>query len=281
LNAPHHFACGLAFVAAAATAVPAEHADTPPAPSTYTYVHHPVSTGNAAAQFAFDRGLTMIFAYEPREAQQAFRQAARLDPTLAMAWWGIGLSVGPNINMEPVPERTVTAADALARATLLAAKRATSSERDYIAALGTRYTSAPDPDFDQLATAYRSAMRSLVQKYPEDADARALFAEAIMDLHPWRLWNASGDPETGTPELVETIEQGLAKQPSPAAHRLSTPFTTPSITGSAIIQRPNTRAVTAPTSRLAVQRRTGGNSGPVMTTTICEPVARSPRMAAL
>ena len=213
MNALHHFACGLAFVAAAATAVPAQHADTPPAPSTYTYVHHPVSTGNAAAQFAFDRGLTMIFAYEPREAQQAFRQAARLDPTLAMAWWGIGLSVGPNINMEPIPETTVTAADALARATLLAAKRATPSERDYIAALSTRYTSAPDPDFDQLATAYRKAMRSLVQKYPEDADARALFAEAIMDLHPWRLWNASGNPEAGTPELVETLEQGLASQP--------------------------------------------------------------------
>jgi tetratricopeptide (TPR) repeat protein len=183
-------------------------------PSVYTYVHHPVSTDNPAAQFAFDRGLTMLFAYEPGEAQQAFRQAARLDPGLAMAWWGVGVSVGPNINWEPTREQTVTAADALARATQLAAKRATESERDYIAALTTRYTSAPDPDFDQLATSYRNAMRALVQKHPEDADARTLFAEAIMDLHPWRLWNPSGEPETGTQELVEDIEQGLASQPN-------------------------------------------------------------------
>jgi predicted Zn-dependent protease len=207
-----------AAIAAAATPAPnaatTPRAQIPSATSSYAYVHHPVSTDNPAAQFAFDRGLTMLFAYQPGEAEQAFRQAARLDPGLAMAWWGIGQSLGPNINAEPDPKKTATAADALARATLLAARRATESERDYIGALSARYAGTPDPDFDQLATSYRNAMRSVVQKYPDDADARALFAEAIMDLHPWRLWNASGDPETGTPELVETIEQGLASQPN-------------------------------------------------------------------
>jgi tetratricopeptide (TPR) repeat protein len=200
--------------AVSAAPPPTTAAEATSAPSVYTYVHHAVSTDNPAAQFAFDRGLTMLFAYEFGEAQQAFRQAARLDPGLAMAWWGVGVSVGPNINWEPTREQTVTAADALARATQLAAKRANESERDYIAALSTRYTSDPDPDFDQLATRYRNAMRAVVQKYPEDADARTLFAEAIMDLHPWRLWNASGDPEKGTQELVEDIEQGLARQPN-------------------------------------------------------------------
>jgi Flp pilus assembly protein TadD len=210
-----------AALAASAAKAPAPSAKAPlaanaasSATSAYTYVHHPVSTDNPAAQFAFDRGLTMLFAYQPEEAEQAFRQAARLDPGLAMAWWGVGLSVGPNINEQPTPAKTATAADALARATLLAAKWATENERDYVAALSTRYTTGPDPDFDQLATSYRNAMRVVVQKYPEDADARTLLAEAIMDLHPWRLWNASGDPETGTQELVENIEQGLASQPS-------------------------------------------------------------------
>jgi tetratricopeptide (TPR) repeat protein len=197
----------VAMAAASETAAPT-------ATSTYTYVHHPVSTDIPAAQFAFDRGLTMLFAYQPNEAEQAFRQAARLDPGLAMAWWGVGLSLGANINVQPSPENTATGADALARAALLAGKHATESERDYIAALSTRYTSAPDPDFDQLATSYRDAMRALVQKYPEDADARTLFAEAIMDLHPWRLWSASGVPEMGTQELVENIEHGLAGQPN-------------------------------------------------------------------
>ena len=179
----------------------------------YTYVHHPVSTETPAAQFAFDRGLTMLFAYQPEEAEQAFRQAARLDPSLAMAWWGVALSVGPYINEPPTPDKTVTAADALARGSLLAVKHSSEVERDYVAALSTRYSGTPDPDFDDLATRYRDAMRALVQKYPDDADARALFAEAIMDVHPWRLWTATGEPVDGTPELVESLEQGLASQP--------------------------------------------------------------------
>jgi len=155
----------------------------------------------------------MIFAYQPDEAEQAFRQAARLDPTLAMAWWGIGLAIGPNINIEPEAKKTATAAEALARGRLLAGKRATESERAYIEALTARYTADPLPDFDGLATAYRDAMRALVQKFPDDPDASALFAEAIMDLRPWRLWSNTGVAEPGTQELVDVIERGLARYP--------------------------------------------------------------------
>jgi hypothetical protein len=62
----------------------------------YTYVHPPFPLISLRRSFAFDRGLTMFFAYQPDEAEQAFRQAARLDPALAMAWWGVGLGVGSN-----------------------------------------------------------------------------------------------------------------------------------------------------------------------------------------
>jgi hypothetical protein len=146
-----------------AMAAQAPMVDSSPASSGYTYIHHPVSTDNPAAQFAFDRGLTMFFAYQPEEAERAFREAARLDPHLAMSWWGVGLSVGPNINEQPTPEKTITAADALARANLLVDKRGNESERDYVAALTARYTREPNPDFDQLATQYRDAMRALVK----------------------------------------------------------------------------------------------------------------------
>jgi tetratricopeptide (TPR) repeat protein len=180
----------------------------------YTYVHHPVSTDIPTAQFAFDRGLTLFFAYQPEEAEVAFREAARLDPDLAMAWWGVGLAIGPNINEKPTLEKTAKAAEALTRANLLAKARATEAELDYVSALSARYTSAASPDFDELATRYRDGMRAVVKKYPSDADARALFAEAIMDLHPWRLWHVSGGPEVGTEELVGTLEQGLAAEPN-------------------------------------------------------------------
>src|SRR5579872_2427451 len=76
------------YTAIAAALLPSDAFAAPGAQSPYTYVHHAVSTDVASAQFAFDRGLTLIFAYESGEAERSFREAASLDPTLAMAWWG-------------------------------------------------------------------------------------------------------------------------------------------------------------------------------------------------
>jgi len=56
--------------------------------SPYTYLHHPVSTDIPAAQFAFDRGLTMVIAYQQDEGERAFREAARLDPSLDAMLYG-------------------------------------------------------------------------------------------------------------------------------------------------------------------------------------------------
>ena len=198
--------CGAGIVS------PALSADAPPQ-GPYTYIHHAVSTSFPAAQFAFDRGLTLVFAYEPEEAERTFREAARIDPSLAMAWWGIALAVGPNINNEPEPKSTLVGADSIARAKLLAAKRATAEEREYIDALSLRYSSDPHPDFDKLAVAYRDAMRALVGRRPNDADAAALYAESIMDLRPWRLWTVDGKPAPDTPELVALLEHGLSRHP--------------------------------------------------------------------
>ena len=184
-----------------------------PAANPYTYLHHTVSTDIPAAQQAFDRGLTLVIAYEQDEGERAFREAARLDPSLAMAWWGIALAEGPNINFPPELKSTAIAAAAIDRAKLLAKSRATAPEREYIEALSARYSSDDKPDYDKLAVAYREAMRSLVHTHPDDADAAALYAEAIMDLHPWALWGTDGKPGPDTTELVDVLETGLKKNP--------------------------------------------------------------------
>ena len=193
----------------AATAGPA---DTPTSP--YTYVHHPVATQVGDAQRAFDRGLTLVFAYQSEEAEQSFRQAARLDPTLAMAWWGIALALGPNINSQPTIENCHRAAEAIVRARSLLGDHGSAIESEYIEALTTRYSSANHPDFDQQAVAYRNAMQALIDRHPDDADAAALYAEAAMDLRPWRLWTTDGKPEPGTEKLLTVLESGLRRQPN-------------------------------------------------------------------
>ena len=58
----------------------------------------PVSTGNQLAQQYMNQGLNLSYAFNHAEAGRAFREAARLDPALAMAYWGQALVLGPNIN---------------------------------------------------------------------------------------------------------------------------------------------------------------------------------------
>lgn len=48
----------------------------------------PVSTKSARAQRFVNQGLNLAYAFNHAEARRAFREAARLDPDLAMAYWG-------------------------------------------------------------------------------------------------------------------------------------------------------------------------------------------------
>ena len=55
----------------------------------------PVSTRNRQAQQFVNQGLNLAYAFNHAEARRAFREAARLDPDLAMAYWGQALVLGP------------------------------------------------------------------------------------------------------------------------------------------------------------------------------------------
>ena len=177
-------------------------------------VHHPVTTKNPEAQKYFDQGLALIWAFNHEEALLAFQRAAALDPDCAMAQWGIALAVGPNYNdSEPDLNREKIAWEAIQRGIQLSAN-ATPSERDYILVLMTRYTNDPKPNLKQFAVFYKTAMASLVTKYPDDLDAAVLYAESIMDLNPWQLWTADGKPAEGTEDAVATLESVLKRDPN-------------------------------------------------------------------
>ena len=177
-------------------------------------VHHPVTTKNPEAQKFFDQGLALIWAFNHDEALLSFQRAAELDPDCAMAYWGIALAVGPNYNdPEPDLNREKTAWDAVQQGLSLSSK-ISPAERDYLTALATRYTNEPKPDLKQFALFYKTAMGTLVQKYPDDLDAAVLYAEGAMDLHPWQLWTADGKPAEGTEEIVSTLESVLKRNPN-------------------------------------------------------------------
>jgi tetratricopeptide (TPR) repeat protein len=175
--------------------------------------HHAISTKSPEAQRFFDQGLTLVFAFNHEEAAQAFRRASELDPQSAMALWGVALALGPCINLDVDPPHEKSAYSAVQKALLLA-PGATESERDYIQALAKRYSSDPNVDLRKLDVEYANAMRELAKHYPDDLDATTLYAESMMDLHPWRLWSLDGRPTEGTEEIVAALESVLQRDPN-------------------------------------------------------------------
>jgi tetratricopeptide (TPR) repeat protein len=175
-------------------------------------LHHPVSSRNVEAQKYFDQGLRLVYAFNHDEAARAFQKAADLDPQLGMAWWGLALAVGPNYNLPVDPDREKLAADAVDKARALSVD-APQAEKDYIEAMAKRFSHDAKADYHQLDVDYSNAMRALRRKYPDDLDAATLFADSMMNLRPWRLWNADGTPAPGTDEIVATLEDVLRHDP--------------------------------------------------------------------
>jgi tetratricopeptide (TPR) repeat protein len=173
-------------------------------------LHHSIATRSAEAQRFFDQGLTLVYGFNHDEAIRSFRRAAELDPASPMPHWGIALALGPNINLDVDPERE-QAAYGEARRALALASSAPANERAYVDALVTRYSNDPKADLKALAVQYKDAMHDLTRQYPDDLDAAVLYAESLMDLHPWQLWSADGKPAEGTEAIVAVLESVLRR----------------------------------------------------------------------
>lgn len=169
----------------------------------------PITTTSPEAQKYFDQGLNLAFGFAHGSAIRSFQEAARLDPSCAMAQWGIALASGPDINSPSVsPEKAEQAWKAITAAREHLDKT-TPVERALIEALATRYANPQPADRTPLDRAYADAMRKVWQQFPQDADVGALFSEAMMDLRPWDQWTPEGAPQPGTEEIVATIEAVL------------------------------------------------------------------------
>jgi tetratricopeptide (TPR) repeat protein len=175
-------------------------------------LHHPITAASPSAQQYFDQGLRLVYAFNHDEATRAFKEAARLDPNCAMAYWGIALTLGPNYNLPADAEHDRAAYEAIQKALALAPK-VSDAERAYIEAIAKRHSSDPNADRKALDTAYADAMREVAKRYPEDLDAATLFAESMMNLRPWGLWTQDGQPQPGTEEIVATLESVLKRNP--------------------------------------------------------------------
>ncbi|HEU5261369.1 MAG TPA: hypothetical protein VFU41_08090 [Gemmatimonadales bacterium] len=169
-------------------------------------LHREITTTVPLAQRYFDQGLRLVYGFNHEEAVNSFQEAARLDPSCAMCYWGIALALGPNINLAMDTAQARPAWDAI-QAARARAPQASERDRPFIAALATRYAERPAANRAGLDSAYARAMHDLTQRYPDDPDAAVLYADAVMNLAPWNYWTPELTPRSGTADIVATLER--------------------------------------------------------------------------
>lgn len=172
----------------------------------------PVSTQNPLAQQYINQGLNLAYAFNHAEARRAFREAARLDPGLAMAYWGQAIVLGPNINAMMEPNEEPQALELVQQAKSLM-MNASPREQALINALETRYSGKAEHRTTN-DKAYAQAMREVHQRFPDDPDIAMLYVESMMDLRPWGYWMLDGTPYEGTAEIVALTEEVLRRHPT-------------------------------------------------------------------
>ncbi|KAH7316693.1 hypothetical protein B0I35DRAFT_354308 [Stachybotrys elegans] len=182
-----------------------------------------VTTTSSEAQAWFDRGLVWSYAFNHEESVNCFQRALQHDPNCAMAYWGLAYALGPNYNKpwdlfgqterQSVVERTHAAVEQAQ------AKSASASpvERALINALYHRYPDIEAPsnktDCSVWNRHYADAMGTVFAAFPDDLDVAALYADAMMNLTPWQLWDmVTGQPASGarTLEIKRVMDHAMA-----------------------------------------------------------------------
>ncbi|THY96003.1 TPR domain protein [Aureobasidium pullulans] len=190
--------------------------------------HKPVTTTSQIAQVWFDRGLIWTYAFNHEEAIECFNQAIKADPNCALAYWGLAYASGPNYNKpweffdEDDFVRTVKKADDAAVEAKQRGKSASPLEQALIEALQSRYPSDlsrkyNQNDFKSWNQSYADAMRNVYEEFCDDLDVATLFADALMNVTPWGLWDLkSGEPaaDAHTLEAKSVIERALKQSDS-------------------------------------------------------------------
>ncbi len=177
-----------------------------------------ITTSSEGAQRYFNQGMVLAFGFNHAESIRSFQAAQTLDPACAMCFWGEALATGPNINVTAKGKAVMSDDDrraafkAINRAVELKAT-ASPLEQALIEAQAKRYNGDPSTDREVLDLAYADAMGKVVQTYPEDDDAAAIYSEALMNTMPWDYWSADGKPKPETEKVIAALERIITRSP--------------------------------------------------------------------
>lgn len=136
------------------------------------------NSGAPPAQAEFQAGVALLHDFEYGAAAAAFRRAQALDPGFAMAYWGEAMTYNHAIWME---QDLAQARAVLARLGATPAERrakaGTPREQAFLGAVEVLYGEGTKPDRDR---AYEAAMAALHAAWPDDVEAVAFHALAVL-----------------------------------------------------------------------------------------------------
>lgn len=163
--------------------------------------HIPITTKSPDAQRWFDQGLALLHCFWDYEALRAFEEAARLDPDCAMCHWGVARALTSRGGNQDLAKAE------LSKAKDLSAK-ASDREQRYIRA----DAAAEDQKGDAGESAFAKEMEALIERYPDDVEAKLLYA-----LSTNRGYDEKGDPRPGTVYGQAMLRELLRQYPDNAA----------------------------------------------------------------
>jgi tetratricopeptide (TPR) repeat protein len=132
-------------------------------------------TCNAAAQAEFNRAMALFHSFWFDPAKKSFTKVLQHDPECGMAHWGIAImSMGNPFAWPPNPAALKAGAAEMAEAKRTGAK--SERERAYIGALAAFFEGWETVEHRQRAVAFEKAMEGVAAKYPQDIEARILYA---------------------------------------------------------------------------------------------------------
>src|SRR5262245_21702924 len=134
-------------------------------------------------QAEFERGVAMLHSYWFLYASRTFEGILQQDPNCAIAYWGVAMDLLGNTLAQPPSRANAEAAwAALEKARAIGAK--TQRERDWIEALSTYYRDHDKVAVDARLAAYSRAMEQMTQRYPDDYEAKLVYAVTLQATSP-------------------------------------------------------------------------------------------------
>lgn len=182
------------------------------------YIHFPITTKNEEARKFFLQGVAQMHSFWAVESERSFLQAAALDPTSPMPWWGVAMVAAgdfrPRFQLDNyglrVPEPPGRVIDAVRKAQELSGK-ASDIEKMYIASIAARR----DPKSRNQDEGYIKGLRAIAEKYPDQVEARSYLA-----LHLMKGFELPAKtPREGSMEAADILRELMAKYPDhPGVH---------------------------------------------------------------